>query len=75
MKNTKNANAKSHIKIKYKNINVNFKANFIAFRKLFHTDHSSDMIDHIIKIRGVLHRTKMSANRVDMNILRVRGRS
>ena len=55
MKNTKNANAKSHIKIKYKNINVNFKANFIAFRKLFHIDHSSDMIDHIIKIRGVLH--------------------
>ena len=32
MKNTKNASAKSHVKIKYKNINVNFKASFIASR-------------------------------------------
>lgn len=53
MKNTKNANAKSHIEIKYKNINVNFKTNLTASRKLLHTDHSSDLIVHIIKIRGV----------------------
>lgn len=52
MKNTKNANAKSHIEIKYKNINVNYKTNFTASRKLLHTDHSSDMIVHIIKSRG-----------------------
>ena len=37
-----------------------------------HLDHSSDMIDHIIKIRGVLHRKKISANRIDMNNLRAR---
>ena len=32
MKNTKNASAKSHVEIKYKNINVNFKDNFIVSR-------------------------------------------
>ena len=51
MKNTKNANAKSHIEIKYKNINVNFKTNFTASGKLLLTDHSSDMIVYIIKSR------------------------
>ena len=41
MKNTNNANAKSH---NQKCINVNFKAGLTASRKLFHIDHSSEMI-------------------------------
>ena len=48
MKNTKKANAKSHIKIKYRNKNVNFTAILIASRKLFYIDHSSDIINHLL---------------------------
>ena len=48
MKSTKNSNAKSDIEIKYRNINVNFKANLITSSKLFHIAHSSDMIDQLL---------------------------
>lgn len=48
IKNTKNANAKSDIEIKYRNISVNFKANLIASSILFHIVHSSDIIDHLL---------------------------
>ena len=44
MKNAKNLGAKSHIEISCTNINVNFKANLVASRKLFQIDHNSDMI-------------------------------
>ena len=42
------ANAKSHTEIKYRNVNVNFKVNLIVSRKLFHKDHSSDIINHLL---------------------------
>ena len=48
MKNAKELNAKSHIEIKYRNVNVNFKANLVASRKLIDIDHSYDMIDHLL---------------------------
>ena len=48
MENIKNANTKSHIEIKYRNVNVKFTGNLIASRKLFHIDHSSDMVDYLL---------------------------
>ena len=38
----------NHIEIKCRNINVNFKANLIASRKLFYIDRSSNMTDHLL---------------------------
>ena len=48
MKNAKSTNAKLHIEIKYRNINVNFKANLIASRKLCQIDYSSDTIVQLL---------------------------
>ena len=62
MKNAKNLGAKSHIEISCTNINVNFKANLVASRKLFHIDHNSDMIDHVLdQWLGVFTQKKKSA--------------
>ena len=44
MKNTKNANAKSHIEIECRNISV---TDLVASRKLFYIEYSSGMIDHL----------------------------
>ena len=36
------------MEIKYGSVKFKFKGNLIASRKLFHIDHSSDMIDHLL---------------------------
>ena len=38
----------NYIEIKFRNINVNFKANLIGSRKLFHIGHSPNKTDHLL---------------------------